>query len=432
MHRRDFLRDSLALAATAALSPLAGAVDAVDTPRSLSRWSDHARYRRGGPLNLPKWTLGDASASPTTPLMFRGNPSHTFYGTGPIPDKPRVKWRHRMLDFNTLYYGKPHVWRGTGWTGQAVAYGGFVFIASQGRYIYAFEAETGRLRWRFEGKRMFKSSLCLYDNHLYVGNVDNHLRCLDAATGEVAWKLRWSRDLDSSPCVTGGRLYIAGENGWARCLDPHSGELHWKTFVGAINRGPKGGSYGSETSPAVHEGEYYCATYDGELFSLNAADGSLRWKAKTGDDTDASPVIYDDRVFIAAEEKHSFVQCFGRKDGKLLWERPGKNGFWATPALVDETLYIPSAGGDIMALDARDGKTKWHRELTTGSWSSPAVVDGKVIFGTFDGHLRCLDAATGKDVWSLSLGGRMHSTPCIVDGTIYIGTRAGWFYAIGA
>jgi outer membrane protein assembly factor BamB len=430
MDRRDFLKGTCAAAATA-LSPFALAVDAVDRPRRLRGAPDRASFKAGGPLELPEWSYGKNSTASDAMLMFRGNPSHTFYGTGPLPSKPRIKWRHRMLDFESLYYGRPHVWRGTGWTGQAAKLGDFVFIASQGGHLYAFEAQTGRLRWRFAGGRMFKSSVCLYDNHVYVGNVDNHLRCLDAKTGDVAWKLRWSRDLDSSACVVNDRLYIAGESGYARCIDPKTGELHWKTFVDGINRGSKGGSYGSETSPAVHEGEYYCATYDGLLFSLNASDGSMRWKAVTGDDTDASPVVYDDRVFIAAEDNYSFMQCFRRSDGKKVWEQKAKGGFWATPAVSEETVYIPSGGGDMLALDARSGKTLWHRQLGTASWSSPVVLEDKILFGAFDGKLRCLDRKTGKDIWELKLGGRIHSTPCVVDGVIYIGTRAGRFYAIG-
>ena len=431
MDRRDFLKASLVAAATS-FAPLALAGDPTDQPRRLGGAADKASFRAGGPLVLPPWAHGKNSSAPGEMLMFRGNGSHTFYGTGPVPLKPRIKWRFRMLDLETLYYGRPHVWRGTGWTGQAATLGDYVFIASQGGHVYAFEAETGRLRWRFSGKRMFKASICVYENRLYTGNVDNYLRCLDARTGDVVWKLRWSRDLDSSACVLDDRLYIAGESGFARCLDPRTGSLHWKTFVGAINRGRKGGSYGSETSPAVHDGEVYCATYDGELFSLNASDGSVRWKAKTGDDTDASPVLYDDRVFIAAEDRYSYVQCFRRRDGTKVWEKQARGGFWATPAVVKGTVYIPSAGGDVLALDAGTGKVRWQRDVGSASWSSPAVVDGLMIFGTFDGKLRCLDTKTGKDVWNLHLGGRIHSAPCIVDGTIYVGTRSGMFYAIGA
>src|SRR5690348_4981034 len=52
----------------------------------------------GGELDgdFPEWNLGGESASPNTVLMFRGNPTHTFYGTGPIPDKPKLLWKQQL------------------------------------------------------------------------------------------------------------------------------------------------------------------------------------------------------------------------------------------------------------------------------------------------------------------------------------------------
>lgn len=401
------------------------------------RGTDHARdkpaFTDGGPLELPAWPYGDASTAPDAMLMFRGNPSHTFYGTGPVPDAPKVLWKHRMIDFETLYYGNPHTWSGTGWTGQAAYYAGYVFIGSQGRSFYAFEADTGKLRWRFDASRQIKSSVCVFDNKLYFGSVDDWLRCLDASTGRVLWRINTRRDLDSSACVVGGKLFIAGENGWARCLDPQTGEHHWRFFVGAINRGKKTGSYGSETSPAVVGDEYYTATYDGELFSLDARTGEQRWVAKTGDDTDASPVVWGDFVYAAAEDKSPHVYCFAREDGREVWKRRDTHGrgFWATPAVADGTLYITGHDNRCYALDARTGDERWVKLLGSPSWSSPCVVDGRVIVGDFSGDLWCLDAKTGDEVWKLKLGGRIHSTPIIVGGRIYIGSGDGHFYAIG-
>ena len=52
-------------------------------------------------------------------------------------------------------------WAGTGWTGAAVKLGDYVFVGSVGGYVYAFEAMTGKLRWRLKGGGMFKVTLRL-------------------------------------------------------------------------------------------------------------------------------------------------------------------------------------------------------------------------------------------------------------------------------
>jgi outer membrane protein assembly factor BamB len=387
----------------------------------------------GGPVRLPAWPYGDTSTAPDAMLMFRGNPSHTMYGAGRGPRRaPVVAWKHRMRDFPSLYYGKPFVWKGTGWTGQCMVYAGHVWVGSQGRGLYCFNADTGAVRWRFDAPRQFKGSGCLWENRVYIGNVDNNLRCLDARDGTVVWRLDTGADLDASPVVAKGRLYIGGESGYLRCIEPRGGEVLWKTFVGGRAKGPTPGSYGSETSPAVAGDEVYCATYDGRLWSLSAKDGSRRWVAKTGDDTDASPVVAGPRVFVAAEDRHPYLMAFARKDGTPLWRHRGEGGYWGTPAVSRGRVYACSARGDLDCLEAETGKVLWRQQVKGGSWSSPALVGGVLVVGDMKGRLNGFEARDGAPLWSVELGGRIHSTPVIHGRRIYVGTTDGWFYALNA
>lgn len=385
-------------------------------------------------LSLPSWAYGTNSSAPDTVLMFRGNGAHTFYGTGPVPDKrPQVQWRFRTAVIRNTVRGTPMTWAGTGWTGTAVKLGDYVFVGSVGGYVYAFAAKTGKLQWRLKGGGMFKSSLCAYENRLYIGNTDNLLRCINAETGRVIWRLNTGRDLDSSACVVDNKLYIAGENGHLRCLNPRTGKQIWKSFVGGIGPGTVLGSNGAETSPAVADNEAYVATYDGVLFSFNATTGALRWKARTHDDTDASAVIYDDFVYACAEEKAPYLYCFARENGRQVWRYDGnRRGYYSTPALANGRVWVGAEDQRLHCIDARSGQGIWTFKTGGGVWSSPCVIDDKVVFGSRDGHLYCVTAETGKQVWRLKLDGRIISSPCIVDGVIWVGTATGYFYCIGA
>jgi outer membrane protein assembly factor BamB len=382
--------------------------------------------------NLGPWKYGASSVAPDTVLMFRGNGPHTFYGTGPVPDHLRIVWKFKTATINNVVHGTPMTWTGTGWTGTAVKLGDYVFVGSAGGYVYALEAMTGRLVWSLKGGGMFKGSLCAFDNKLYIGNTDDLVRCIDAASGRPVWTFNTGRDCDSSPCVIEGRLYIAGENGYARCLDPQTGREIWKTFMGGIGPGTELGSNGSETSPAVADGEYYAATYDGDLFCIQTQSGRVKWKTKTHDDTDASPVVSGEFVYAAAEEKASHLFCFARDNGREVWRySENKRGYWSTPALVGDRIYIGGDDRNLHCVDARTGKGVW--KFTTGDavWSSPCVVDGKVVFGSRDFHVYVLDAASGREVSRLKLDGRVISSPCIVAGYVWIGTATGWFYCLG-
>ena len=430
--RRDFLTMS-AWATLAASSPAFATSKRRSSPGPVEPGDvGPTLVAPGAPLALPPWKYGAGSFAADTVLMFRGNPAHTFYGTGPLPEAPRVAWTHELGHFATTLRGAPITWSGTGWTGQPSKLGDWIFVGSVDRHLYALNANTGALGWKLRAGRMFKSSVCVFENRLYEGNVDDYLRCIDAATGAEVWKFNSGADLDSSPCIVDGRLYIAGENGHARCMDPRTGREIWKTFLGGIGPGTPPGSNGSETSPAIADGEYYAATYDGDLFCLNTRDGSLRWKTRTGDDTDASPVVSGDFVYAAAEDKASFLYAFDRSNGREVWRYGGNNkGYWSTPAVADGRVFVGGDDARLHCVDAKSGDPVWTTKVGLAIWSSPCVVDGKVVFGSYDNHLYVLDAKTGHVIFSYDLGGRCISTPCIVDGRIYVGTATGRFYCFG-
>lgn len=400
---------------------------------SLPGYAVGARKKIRKKLRLPAWRYGTNSVADDAMLMFRGNGAHTFYGTGPIPKtKPQIKWRFRTAKMRSRIAGKDIIWAGTGWTGTAVKIDRYVFVGSVGGYVYAFEADSGRLMWSARGRGKFKGSLCLYENRLYIGNTDNLLRCIDAETGRTVWRHDTGNDLDSSPCVINDKLYVAGENGHVRCLNPRTGKLYWKRFVGGIGKGSKLGSNGSETSPAVVDGELYTATYDGVLFCIDAETGAVRWTTRTYDDTDASAVVAGDSVFACAEELASNVYCFDRKTGQERWRYSGNRlGYWSTPAVVGDRLFVGGQDGRLHALDTKTGTAVWTFKTKGAVWSSPAVVDGMVLFGSRDFYFYCLEAASGQLIWKVKLDGRIISSPCVVDGKIWIGTATGYFYCLG-
>jgi len=115
-------------------------------------------------VSYPGLILADDKKKPTTGAgvdvpMFRGNPSHTHYGTGPIADKLAVRWKYKMGVYVSpaAAHRKERKWIGTGWTGTAIYVGGKVIIGSLDSKLYCFDAATGKVQWTYKGAAMFKS-----------------------------------------------------------------------------------------------------------------------------------------------------------------------------------------------------------------------------------------------------------------------------------
>lgn len=401
-------------------------VDAGTSDAGLSI-DDERRIQREA---FPAWDGRRDSVSRATMLMFRGNLRRNFHGTGPLSSRLELKWKYKLGALEIARAGEgTRFWTGTGWTGQAVKWGQRIFVGGLDGKFYCWDAYSGKVIWTLKTQRMFKSSPCFYDERLFVGNVDNKFRCIDARTGKVIWHYDMRGDCDSSPVVADGILYAASESGFLHALDPRTGGHHFKLNMGG-HKGP-GGSQGIESSPVIDGDDLWVGTYDGYLYRIDRFQGKVLSKMVTGDDTDATPVVTDDYVFAAAEQKNPMLSCFERKTGTLKWSFKDRGGFWSTPAVVGGRVYIGGDDAKMYCLDERTGAEIWSFAARRAIWSSPSVVDGKVVFGSYDGFLYMVDATNGHLVWQEDLGGPVLSTACIVDGYVWIGSGDGHFYCFG-
>lgn len=380
---------------------------------------------------LPAWDGSTSSDSkPGSMRMFRGTLKHDYYGSGTLPDNPKLLWKFRMWDFSTQKHGKPIVWKGTGWTGQALYHAGYVWFGSTGGHFHCIEAATGKLVWVYTAERMFKGSPTLYKNRIYVPNVDNHLRCLDASTGAEVWDWPGPNDLDSSPRIYEDKLYVGGEDGRVKCFDPETGKMLWHEDFG-VGEGEKPGSGGIESSLAIADGIAYFGHLDGHIRAFDLKAQKLLWKEKLGKDIDASCLVVGDKLYVGAEEGKPTFHCLARDTGKSVWTKDIPTGVWSTAAKHYGNIIVGGNNGKLYSLDAATGSETWVFDAGAGIWSSPSCTDGKVCFGAYDNYYRMVDAKTGQLIWKYDIEDRSHSGAALEDGKIFVGGASGYFYCFG-
>jgi outer membrane protein assembly factor BamB len=443
-------------------------------------WSDPAQVGR---------PYGDTVAGL---LTFRGNPTRTYYGTGPIPrGTPGELWRFPttggLCSQSTDAKGT-RVWCGSGWTGQPAVFERdgrtwVVFGAYDGA-IHFLDAATGRrLLPDFRTGDIIKGSVTVDPNGyplVYSGSRDNYFRILAIDRGRPTelWRLSayavsptiWNNDWDGSALVIDDYLFEGGENGQFHIVKLNRGYdrngkvtvnpklvFHAPGWDGRLLRDVGDQNVSVENSVAVWGNMVYFANSGGlvqgwDITDLDKGRTPRRvFRYWTGDDTDASVVVDEaGALYVGVEYERGTPRS--RTVGQILKLDPTRRGdprvwglhdrgtrpagVWGTPALHRDIAIFDTTGGDVLGVDRTTGAERWRFHLPGGeTWQSPVVVDGVLLIGDCTGDLHAYDVAdttvAPKRLWSLKVGGCVESTPAVWKGTIYVGTRAGAILAIG-
>jgi len=426
-------------------------------------------------------------------LTFRGNPTRSFYGLGPVPTRPQVLWTHPdpgeggMCGTSTDGSGTS-TWCGTGWTGQPA-----VWEAADGRTWVAFGAYDYGVHWldyrtgaellpTFRTGDIIKGSVTVDPDGfplLYTGSRDDNYRviAMDRATPTELWRInaedvsptKWNNDWDGSGLVIDDYLFEGGENSQFHIVKLNRGygpdgrvtvdpELvfHTPGWDDELLADIGDSQVSIESSVTITGNTVYFANSGGlvqgwDISGLTEGIEPTRvFRFWTGDDTDATIVADEEGyLYVASEYERGLPRA--REVGQLMKLDPRrpqnpvvwsvrdiegyKSGFWATPAIWRDTVYAATNGGRVMGIDRASGQVRWEKNLGSQTWQSPVVVDDVLIMGDCEGNLNAYDVRdTRVDpplLWTVKLEGCIESTPAVWKGRIFVGTRAGTFYAIG-
>src|SRR5262249_15500010 len=178
-------------------------------------------------------------------------------------------------------------------------------------WLYAFEAKSGKLLWKFDcnpkaaeykgkgrgDKNYLLATPVIHDNKLYIGVGQNpedgpglgHLWCVDIT------KEPKNKDKDLSP--------VKDNFDPKADINKDSG-LVWHYGGPVVPKPKKGRDYvfgRTLSTVAVHDGLIYAAELDGFLHCLDAKTGEAYWVHDMKDGTWASPYYVDGKVFIGTE-----------------------------------------------------------------------------------------------------------------------------------
>jgi alcohol dehydrogenase (cytochrome c) len=456
------------------------------------------------------WAMNEGGASEVTPIvhdgiMFLSNTSNTVQALDAKTGE--LIWENRLGPRPTRAYGA---------TRSLAVYGDKVFVPTTDAKLYALDAKTGKIVWQSviadasEGYSNTGGAIAIHGKILvgltYCNRYEAkhcYISAYDADTGKVAWRFTTIALKGQPGGDTWNNLpdeFRQGAETWiAGTYDPESNTTYWGTAQAKpwtrASRGSANGAalYSSATlalDPDTGKLKWYYSHAPGESFDLDevyervlvdhGADKSLLtigkvgilWKLnrETGKFEGAAQTVFQN-VFDKIDPKTGVPtyrkDILSQKVGDWMASCPGPAGGHDWPATsydpnsdlmvipLDQScvlmrpnemekkigvggdagsqkLYLmPGTHGNMGRLSAYNTATlqaAWTIEQKAPFLTGVLTTAGGVAYvGDFDRRFRALDTRTGRTLWKTRLGTSVqgHVISYAVDGKQYIAVETG-------
>ena len=390
-------------------------------------------------LSTVKWKFKTGAEVVSSPAVaagsvYFGSADHNLYALGAADGT--LRWKFHT---DSLVNSSPAV------------DGGTVFAGSVDGNFYAVDSETGKLKWKFktagerrftapgihgamprtemmaDGFDVFLSSPAIAAGVVYFGSGDHNVYALNARTGELKWKFTTGNVVHASPAVSDGVLYIGSWDRYLYALDARTGAEIWKFQTGDDTEIYN--QVGIASSAAVAGGAVYFGCRDGHFYAVDARTGLEKWNVDNRKGwVIASPAVHNSTVYFPTSDGMRF-KAIDAATGRPVFDFGNKEISFSSPAIVNDTAYFGSSDGWLHAVDLKAGKVKAEFQ-TDGSRQNASLytdAQGRIKPGIYpDGTLDGIIIG----IHTMFKLGSVLSSPVVADGVLYVGSTDGQVYAI--
>ena len=331
--------------------------------------------------------------------------------------------------------------------------GGTVYFVSSTGSLAAIDIKTGQPRWvhaveherRFEARNlhgypptaqtipdawdMFVSSPAVVEGKVYFGSGDGNVYAVDATTGVLQWKFATGDVVHASPAVAHGVVYVGSYDGKFYAIDATSGQQKW-VFQGGLDPAIHN-QQGFQASAAVVDGTVYVGSRDAHVYALDAATGRKKWDYPTSKSwVNATPAVRDGLVYAATSDSSRFFALDART-GRLRFNVDARAYVFSSPALAGKLAYFGSHNGRVYAVDAATGAPGWEFQTEASRRNEDGLLDPdgrlvqdafKPVFGDFQDMY--VDFARFVSI------GAVFGSPTVDRGVLYVASTDGNLYAL--
>ena len=254
-----------------------------------------------------------------------------------------------------------------------------LFVPSADRHLYALDASTGLVGWRFAADAPVLSQP-LVTPELVVFTAGERLLAVHATSGELAWAVPGRGFSAGRAGCDGERVYTAAADGFARAHDLRTGRETWshRMVSGDLHRVTL--YSGWDDVIALGAGVVLAATVSGTQ-ALEAVTGAPRWTLPGSTMYPPTVVLGDGTALFATER--GLLSRASLADGGVVWQADLGVGVQnAGLAVAGDSAWVVTADGRLVRVRLADGREQGAVRYTLAQcFSAPAVTGDTLVAG---------------------------------------------------
>jgi len=332
--------------------------------------------------------------------------------------------------------------------------GGVLYLVTSSSGLAAIDAATGQIKWvlpteferRFEARNLhgympasqtipdawdiYTSSPAVANGKVYFGSGDGNVYAADAQTGMLQWKFATKDVVHASPAVVGNTVFIGSFDSNLYAIDAETGAEKWVFQAG---QDPNiHNQVGFQSSPAVVDGVVYAGCRDGHVYAIDANSGRKKWDYPTSKSwVNGTPAVRDGLVYVGTSDSSRFMGL-DAKTGRLRFNFDAHAYMFSSAALAGDLAYVGDHNGRLYAIDTKSGKLAWEYQTEAAKQDPLKILkpNGSLnqealfapVFNDFEDMY--------VDVYKFTSIGAIVSSPIVDKGVVYFSSMDGNVYAL--
>jgi outer membrane protein assembly factor BamB len=166
---------------------------------------------------------------------------------------------------------------------------------------------------------------------------------------------------------------------------------------------------------------------------------TVRWRYESPVTLNLTPAFDNERIYLPLAG--GTIVALKAKDGQLYWRSEIGGELSASPVADDTSIYVASEtkvapnetqkpAGALRALGREGGLTQWVTPLVRPLRGALTVSGGKIFAGGSDGRAYAFDKRTGGVLWSIPFALVFSGQPVVKSGRVYLGSEDGTVLAL--